>query len=150
MTFKNAISLFNRLVSETTRKSEIKIYQDFIYLLEGLKERNLAEAEVQLIETELDTLDLKGTAKNKKRHYSKALRYFKQYLKDTFSLIAKGYYTNWGITLGALTGLLTGIVFFIGLERSLGISLGISIGTLIGLITASYLDTQAKASGNLI
>lgn len=150
MTLKNAISLFNRLVSETTRKSEIKIYQDFIYLLEGLEERNLGEAEVQLIETELDALDLNADSKNKKSHYSKALQHFKQYLKDTFSLIAKGYYTNWGIILGALTGLLIGVVFFSGLERSLGISLGISIGTLSGLITASYLDTQAKASGNLI
>ena len=150
MTLKNAISHFNRLVIEASKKSEIKVYQDFIHILAALEKRNLTESEVQSIETELDALDLHSTSTNKKRHFRKALQQFKKYLKDTFSLITKGYYISLGITLGSLSGLLFGIVFLSSLERSLGISLGISFGTLIGLIIASNLDSQAKASGNLI
>ncbi|MBN1119287.1 MAG: hypothetical protein JXA77_18905 [Bacteroidales bacterium] len=150
MTLKNVINLLNGLVSETTKKSEIKVFHDFIHVLSSLEKRNLSESEVQSIETELDALDLNCTTTNKKRHFSKALQKFKKYLKNTFSLITKGYYTNLAITYGALTGLLFGITFLSGLERSLGISLGVAVGALVGLIISSYLDSQAKASGNLI
>jgi len=150
MTLKNAINHFNRLVSETTEKSEVKVYQDFIHILTNLEKRNLTESEVQSLETELDALDLTSGTTKKKRHFNKALQQFKKYLKDTLSLITKGYYTKLGIALGSSIGLLFGIVFLSSLERSLGISLGISVGTAIGLIIASNLDSQAKASGNLI
>jgi len=150
MTIKNAIKLFKRLVSETTKKSEIKVYRDFIEILTNVETRNLTASEVESLETELDALELNSITTNKKRHFKKALQPFKKYLKDTFSLIAKGYYTDLGITFGASTGLLFGIIFLSSLERSLGISLGISVGTSIGIIIARYLESQAKASGNLI
>lgn len=150
MTLKNAINLFNRLVSETTKKSEIKVYRDFIKILTNLENRSFTKSEVQSIEKELDALALNSTTTNKIRQFKKALQQFKKYLKDTFSLITKGYYTNLGITFGASIGLLFGIIFLSSLERSLGISIGISFGTLIGIITASYLESQAKTSGNLI
>jgi ElaB/YqjD/DUF883 family membrane-anchored ribosome-binding protein len=150
MTIKNAINLFNRLVSETTKKSEIKVYRDFIEILTNVEKRNLTESEVETLEAELNALELNSTSTNRERHLKKALQQFKKYMKETFSLIPKGYYTSLGITFGASIGLLFGIIFLSSLERSIGISLGISIGTLIGIIIASYLESQAKASGNLI
>jgi len=150
MTIKNAINLFKRLVSETTKKSEIKVYRDFIEILTNVEKRNLTASEVESLETELDALELNSITTNKKRHFKKALQHFKKYLKDTFSLITKGYYTALGITFGASIGLLFGILFLSGLERSLGISLGISVGTFIGIIIARYLESQAKAAGKLI
>lgn len=146
MTLKNAINLFNSKVSETTKKSEIKVYRDFIKILTNLQNRSFSKAEVQSIETELNALELDSTTTNIK----KSLHQFKKYLKDTFSLNTKGHYTNLGITYGALTGLLFGTIFLSGLERSLGISLGLSVGTLIGIIIAGYLESQAKTAGNLI
>lgn len=150
MTLKNAINHFNQLVSETNKKSEIKVYLEFIQMLTSLEKRNLTESEVQSIEAKLDALDLYSTTTNRKQHFIKNLQQFKKFLKDTLSLITQGYYANMGIVLGASIGLLIGIVFLSSLERSLGISLGISAGTFIGLLIASILDSQAKASGNLI
>lgn len=150
MTIKNAINLFNRLISETNKKSEIKVYKDFITILTNLENRSFSNSEVQSIESELDTLALDSTATNKKKYFKKALLLFKKYLKETFSLITKGHYITLGITFGSAVGLLFGIVFLSNLERSLGISMGISAGTLFGIIIASYLESQAKASGNLI
>ena len=150
MTLKNAINHFNLLVSETRKKSEIKVYQNFIHILTSLEKRNLTETEVHSIETELDALHLNSIPRNKKRYFNKALKQFKIYLKNTFSFITKGYYTMWGIALGSYFGLAFGIVFLSGMERSLGLSLGISIGTLIGIIMGNYLESQAKASGKLI
>jgi hypothetical protein len=150
MTLKNAINLFNRLVSETTKKSEIKVYRDFIKILTNLEKRHLTESEVENLEKELDTLELISKITNNKRHFNKELQQLKDYLVETFSIITKGYYIVKGITIGGSVGLLFGIIFLSSLERSLGISLGISVGTLIGIIIASYLESQAKATGNLI
>lgn len=150
MTVKNAINLFNRLVSETPKKSEIKVYRDFIKILTNIENRNFSKAEVQSIEKELDTLALNIKNTNEIKHFKKSLQRFKKYLKDTFSLITNGYYTNLSITFGASIGLLFGVIFLSSLDRSLGISLGTSVGTLIGIITASYLEFQAKTSGKLI
>ncbi|MBU1368745.1 MAG: hypothetical protein KJ578_12260 [Bacteroidetes bacterium] len=150
MTLKNAINLFNRLVSETNNKSEIKVYQDFIKILTHLENKGLTQAEVQSIETELDNLALNSTNTIRIKQLKKSLQQFKKYLKDTFSLITKGHYTSLGITFGASAGLLFGVIFLSGLERSLGISLGISAGTLIGIIVAAYLESQAKTAGKLI
>ncbi len=150
MTIKNATDFFNRLVSETTKKSEIKVYRDFIKILSNLENRSFTKSEVQSIETELDALALYNTTTNKIKHFKKALQQFKRYLKETFSLITKGDYIILGITIGSSAGLLFGIIFLSGLERSFGIPLGVSVGTLIGIIIASYLESKAKASGNLI
>jgi hypothetical protein len=150
MTLKIAINLFNRLVSESTKKSEIKVYREFIEVLTNLENRSFTKSEIQSIETELDLLTLNTGITDKKRYFRQMLQQFKKYLKDTYSLVTKGYYINLGITFGASAGLLFGILFLSGSERSLGIALGISVGALIGLISASYLETQAKASGNLI
>ncbi len=150
MTIKNAINLFNRLASETTKKSEIKVYRDFIGILTNVEKANLTESEVQSLETELGAFELNSTTTNKKRHFKKALQQLKKYLKETFSLITKGHYTALGITFGASVGLLFGIIFLSSLQRSFGVSLGISVGALIGIIIASYLESKAKASENLI
>ena len=150
MTIKNAIDLFKGLETETTKKSEIRVYKEFIEILTNVENRTFTTSEVESLEKELDALELNSIVTNKKRHFKKALQHFKKYLKDTFSLITKGYYTALGITFGASTGLIFGIIFLSGLERSMGISIGISIGTFIGIIISSYLESQAKASGNLI
>lgn len=150
MTLKNAVNFFESLIAETGKKSETKVYQEFIQIITGLEKRNLSEPEIQSIETELDALDLNSTTKNKKQYFIKALKLFQKYLKDTLSLTSKGYYTNIGLGLGLSFGILFGIVFLSGLERSLGISLGLSIGMLIGLIIGRYMDAQAKTAGKML
>ncbi|CAN5389693.1 hypothetical protein BH11BAC3_BH11BAC3_02470 [soil metagenome] len=150
MTLKNAIKFFENLVAESVDKSEIKIYQKFIQIINGLEKRNLSESDIQMIEKALATLDLNSTSKGNKKYFSKALGQFKKYLKDTFSLISKGYYTNLGIALGSAFGALAGIIFLSHFERSLGISLGISFGDIIGLLIGRSMDSQAAAAGNLL
>jgi hypothetical protein len=115
-----------------------------------LKLRELSKDEIQSIEMELDSLNLNSNPANRKRYFKKALRKFESYLKDTFSLTSKGYYTNMGIGLGSSFGIILGIIIGERTEKSLGIALGISFGMLIGLIIGRYMDTQAKASGNLL
>jgi hypothetical protein len=150
MTLKNALDNFEAMLADTSKKSEIKVYQEFIQILRSLQESNLSETEIQAIETELDALDWNSNATNRKKHLKKALSQFKEYLKDTFSLTPPGYYTNMGIGLGSAFGILFGIVVLARFERSLGIALGIGIGMSIGMVIGRTLDSQAKASGKMI
>lgn len=150
MTLKKALDYFKSIVSKTSNKSEVKVYKEFIRILTRLDERDLSASEIKSIETGLKRLNLDFTVAHNKRYYKKALKQFEKYLKDTFSLTTKGYYTKIGIALGMTFGLLIGVVFLSSLERSLGIALGISLGMFVGLLIGRNLDAKALSSGNMV
>jgi len=150
MTLQEAITIFESLKTETTKKSEIKVYEKFLHILTELKVRTFSKDEIQSIETELGRLNLKSNPENRKKYFKKALAKFEKYLKDTFSLTSKGHYTNLYSGLGLSFGLLFGVVFLSSWERSLGISMGLIGGMLIGLIIGQSMDSQAKATGKML
>lgn len=150
MTLKEAYNFFEILKSNTTKKSEIKVFDKFLDILTELKTREFSIDEIQSIETKLDSLNLKSNPENKKKYYNKAFTQFESYLKDTFSLTSKGYYTNLGMSLGMAFGAAFGAVILFALERSMGITFGISFGMIIGLIIGSYMDYRVKATGNIL
>ncbi|RJE73918.1 hypothetical protein [Reichenbachiella sp. MSK19-1] len=150
MTLKKALDYFQTIVSQTSKKSEIKIYNEFIRILTSLEERELLATEIDAIETELKRLNLNATANHNKRYYKKALTQFEKYLKDTFSLTTKGYYTKIGSSLGMTFGLLFGIVFLSSHQLSTGVALGISLGMFVGLLIGRHLDAKAVSSGNMV
>ncbi len=150
MTLQEAYNFFENLITETTKKSEIKVYEKFVYVLSKLMTKKFTKDEMESIEAELDNLDLNSISENRKKYFKKALSKFENYLKDTFSLTSKGYYTQLGIGLGSSFGIFFGIVFLSSFERSLGIALGLSIGMLIGLIIGRYMDSQTKVVGKML
>jgi len=150
MTLQEAYNFFESLKTETTKKYEIKVYEKFLHIISELKIREFSKDEIQSIETELDSLNLKSNPENRKKHFKKALTKFEKYLKNTFSLTSKGHYTNLYGGLGLSFGLLFGVVFLSSWERSLGISMGLIGGMLIGSIIGQSMDSQAKAAGKML
>ncbi|WP_163714604.1 hypothetical protein [Mangrovibacterium lignilyticum] len=150
MTLQEASDFFERLKTETSTKSEIKIYDRFLYLLSALKSRAFPKEETQSLETELDRLQLASNPDNRKKYFKRALAKFERQLNDRFSLITKGYYTNLGTGLGLTFGVLLGVVVLSGFERSLGISLGLVIGMLIGLVIGRSMDSKATNEGRVL
>ncbi|PQB07323.1 hypothetical protein BST83_09250 [Polaribacter filamentus] len=73
MTLKNALNFFEGLKTETTKKSELKIYEKFIYTLAELENREFLKGEIQSIETELDSLQLESNPENRKNSSKKHL-----------------------------------------------------------------------------
>jgi len=141
MTLQKGQHFFENLNSEAAKKSEIRIYQKFLHIITGLKNRAFTEDEIQAIETAIDGLNLESNPGNRKRYYKKALNKFERFLKDAFSLTTKDYYTKLGIGLSLSFGILFGVVFLSDIERTLGISSGILIGMLIGLSIGRYSDS---------
>ena len=150
MTLQEAYNLFESLKKETTKKSEIKIYENFLHILSELKIREFSKDEIESIEMELDRLNLKSNPGIRKKHIKKALSKFEKYLKDTFSLTSKGYYTNLYSGLVLSFGLLFGVVFLSSWERSLGISIGLIGGMLVGLIIGQSMDAKAKSDSKVL
>lgn len=150
MTLQEAYNFFESLKIESTKKSETRVYEKFLHVLSELKNRDFSKDEIQSIEAELDRLKLASNPGNRKKYFGKALNKFGKFLKNTFSLISKRYYTSIGIGLGSSFGILFGIVILSDLERSLGIALGLSFGMLIGLIIGRNMDSQAKAAGRML
>ncbi len=150
MRLEEAYKFFESLTTETDNKSEVKVYEKFMYVLSKLKSREFSKDEIQSIEAELDSLNLESNPENGKKYFKKALSKFEKYLRDEFSLTSKGYYTGIGIGLGSSFGILFGIVFLSSLERSLGISLGLIIGMLIGLAIGRSMDAKAINQGRVL
>jgi hypothetical protein len=150
MTLQEAYNFFESLKTETTKKSEIKVYEKFLHNLSGLKTRTFSEDEYQSIETELNRLNLKSNPTNRKKYFKKALSIFEKYLKDIFSLTTAGYYTKLYGGLGLSFGLLFGVVFLSSWERSLGISMGLIGGMLVGSIIGQSMDTKAMSADRVI
>ena len=150
MTLQEAFNYFESLRNETTKKSKIKVYEKFLHILSALKDRTFTKDEIQSLEIELDGLNLKSNPENSKKFLKKALTKFENYLKETFSLTTKGYYTTLYGGLGLVFGLLFGVAILSNLESSLGISLGLIGGMVVGSIMGRNKDAQAKAAGKML
>ena len=146
MTINDTIKFFESLLIQTDKKSEIKIYENFIATLSDLSDRELTEEQFQSIEIALETLNLKSNPKNKKRYFSKKLNEFKKYLQKELSLISEGYYTAICMSMGMCFGVAFGASF----GESTGIALGVSFGMLIGLTIGRVMDAEAKKQGRVL
>ena len=111
MTLQEAHNFIESLKNATSKKNEIKIYDKFLDILNKLKTRDFTKDEIQVIETTLDTYDLKSNQENNIKFFKKALRKFENFLKDTFSLTSKDYYAKLGGGLGMSFGILWNCVF---------------------------------------
>jgi hypothetical protein len=150
MTLRNAYDLFENLVAETSKKSEIKVYRGFIQILNSLEKRDLSASEIQSIEVELDALDLNSTTQSNKTYFKKALSKFEKYLKETFSLTTKGHYTHLYTGLGLSFGVLFGAVFLSNFDFNWVTSVGMMGGMFIGSIIGRHMDSEAVAEGRVL
>ena len=147
MKINEASDLLKSLITETTKKSDIKVYQSFLGILTALKNRELTQEDVRSIEEELDILKLKEYPENKKRYLRRKRDKFKEYLKTEFSLITEGYYTGIGLALGMSFGVAIGASLF---GPSSGSGLGISLGMVVGLIIGRVMDSKAEKENRVL
>ena len=150
MTIQEAVNFFENLSTETTKKSEIKVYEKFLHILNKLKNKDFSKDDIHAIERELDRLNLASNPKHRKNYFKKTLGKFEKFLMDSFSLISKDHYTKIYGGLGMTAGLLFGLVFLSNSEQSLGMSLGLIIGMVIGSIIGQSMDAKAKREGSVL
>ncbi len=147
MTINNATKLFESLKSQTEKKSELKIYKEFVEILMALENRDMTEIELESIETALNKLELKVHNENNRKFFRRKLRKFKEYLKEEFSLITKGYYATMGTGIGMTFGLAIGTSIF-GVDS--GVTIGMMFGMFFGFIIGRYMDSEAKKENRVL
>jgi len=145
MTITETTQFFEKLLKQTDRKREIRVYKGFITILTNLQNRKLSEGQISLVENELTTFALKSNPKNKRSYYSKQLNVFKEFLKAEFSLISEGYYTAIGMSLGMCFGVAIGNSF-----GASGNSIGLVMGMFIGLIVGRHKDMEAEKENRVL
>ena len=146
MEITEASDFLESLRNKTDKRSEIKIYENFVEILSALKGKNLTEEQIQSIEKELDKLELKANPENRKKYFKQRLSKLKTFLKDNFSLITTGYYAIMGASYGILLGVLLEASFGMVFQRSLGICLGLIIGFFVG----QYMDKAAEKQNRVL
>jgi len=147
MTINNATKIFESLKIQTQKKSELKVYKEFIEILTSIENREMTEVEIQYIETFLSQLDLTILPKNNRKYFKKKLNEFKEYLKEEFSLITKGYYATLGTGIGMTFGIALGAAFF---QVGSGVSIGMMFGMFLGMIIGRYMDSEAEKANQVL
>ncbi len=154
MTINETIDFFKRLVIETDKKSEIRVYKKFIAVLSDLVNNNLSEIQIQSIEKKLEDLQLNVNQENRKKYFNKKYNELLKFLKDEFSLISEGYYTGIGMIFGMIfgnsLGLTIGIIIGEGNGIAIGLSMGTGIGMTLGMLFGVTKDAEAKKQGRVL
>lgn len=147
MTINKAKDFLQRLKSKASDKREVKIYQKFIVVLDGVENRKLPTSQRELIEEKLTSLELENNPKNRKKHIRKKLNEFIHYLESEFSFVLKGHYANYGISIGMVFGISIGTGIFNGSD---GIALGMCFGICIGYIIGIQMDKRAAKQNQVL
>ena len=152
MTLYEVSSLYEKLASQATRKSDIKLFARYEKIMNNLQQRAFTSEQLQQIEDKLTAMKLQEGG-SKASFHRKKLSEFTNFLKKEFSLVTTGYHTNLGLVLGMTLG--TGMGLGLGTAFGpKGISLGLPIGTgfgmAIGVAFGTMKDAQAKKEGLVI
>ena len=147
ITIQEAIVFFENIKDSSNNNYRIKIFKNFLYILESLQKREFSEKERLSIENKLESIDLESNKDADKKELNKILKSLTDYLKEEHSLVRKGHYTNIGVTMGSAFGVVLGVLIKERMERSIGIALGVVIGVTIGIVAGKILDAKVKTEG---
>lgn len=149
MEIKETIDFFLNLKNNSVQKSEIKVYDRYIGILSDLKNRDLTETQILLIESELKTLNLDMKSENRKKYLKRKLSEFQKFLKDKLSLVSEGYYAGIGAGIGILLGSILSMFTFSYFD-AYSLLIGINGGMILGAILGGIRDTEAKKQGRVL
>jgi len=146
MTLNEASTILRGLIAQTDKKSELKVYRNFLAVLTSLLNRELEEEDIRSIEEELESLKLNEYSGKRRIYMKRKLNVFKKFLMNHLSLISDGYYTAIGMILGMCFGVAFGSAF----SEGSGITIGVSIGMLIGIVIGQNMDSHAEKEGRVL
>ena len=154
MNMTQTSELLNTLLSQTSKKSEIKTYQCFIKVISSLEDKGLNEMQTKIITEKLSNMKLETATENRKKYYKKKLCEFKEFLKNEFSFTTQQHYTElymvYGMSLGTALGLGIGVGIDPVLGTSIGLPIGIGVGMVFGMMYGAQKDAEAKKLDRII
>ncbi len=129
-------------LSKTTVKSEIKTLENFIRILNTLKEKELTPEQIEGIESYIKYLELEKIPSFSNEMYIQKLRKFKKYLKTKFRFAPNWYYSNIGISFT--------IAFVIGIVATNGLRIEFILLGLTIVAACVFMDLRIKKQGRAL
>ncbi|MCM8568542.1 helix-turn-helix transcriptional regulator [Gramella jeungdoensis] len=119
----NATIIFlKKQLSKTDKKTEIKTFENFIAILQRIKEKELTTEQLEGVESYIQYLELEKIPSFSNEIFKQKLIKFKKYLKNKLGLVPQYHYTTWAASFG--------IAFAIGFALQSNLDTMIEIGVL--------------------
>ncbi|MBC8754833.1 helix-turn-helix domain-containing protein [Kordia sp. YSTF-M3] len=96
---KGTIVFLKKQLSKTNKKSEIKTFENFIKVLNNLKEKELSSEQLEGIESYIKYLELEKIPSFSNEMFKQKLTKFKKYLKNKLKFVPNNFYTIIGLNL---------------------------------------------------
>ena len=135
---KGTLIFFKRLLSKTTKKSEIRTYKKFITILTNLKNKSLTKEQQNTIESYIQYLELEKIPSYNNELFKPKLKKFRKYLKTKLRFVPNKQYTVFGISFA--------VSFVAGFVVNNKIGTGIVLGMFF-LAIGILLDLRIKKQG---
>ena len=143
---KGTLIFFKKLISKTNVKAEIHIFKKFIAILTHLKNKDLTQEQLELIESYIHYLELEKIPSYSNELFKKKLNKFRKHLKTKLRFVPSKYYTTYGIIFA--------VPFVIGFSTTNGLSLTTKIAivspVLLLIAIGLYLDSRIKKQGRAL
>ena len=150
MKIQKAQIAIEKLLARSEEKSEKKVYEQLLGVLNDLKGRDLSSEQLPLIEKAIEQLTMQGASS---KELKKKSQQFLVLVRKTLSLIPEGHYVALGLVFGVAFGAAFGPVLQrmtgLGLGTS-GTGLGVGLGMIAGLMIGSYLDDEAAKKNRVL
>ncbi|MFT4771001.1 MAG: transcriptional regulator with XRE-family HTH domain [Cryomorphaceae bacterium] len=137
---KAAIIFLKKQLSKTKEKSEIRMFEKFITLLQKLKERDLSPEQMEGIESYIHYLELEKIPSFSNDMFKLKLVKFKKYLKNKLRFVPNNYYTTWVVTFAVPFS----IVFTIQPKIDLNIRIAVISLAFLFIGIAIFIDLKMK------
>lgn len=147
MKIEMAIQILDRSISEGGTNEEIKLKQSLSNVLHELRSKNFNEAQLAILEREIDRVLLDSGKDGK--HLKKSYKVFIKTLHNDFSLLPEGHCAGNGLIYGLMAGTLFLAISIVYTESSLKYYLPLG-GMLLGMLIGSYCDHLVKKKGRAL
>jgi len=140
---KATIIFFKRLLSKTTKNSEIRIFNRFISILTNLKNKDLTPAQLNSIEAYIHYLELEKIPSFSNELFKQKLNKFRKHLKTKLRFVPHSFYTTLGVSFAIPFGI--GIV----VTNGIGITIILIVVFIIaaGIIKDAFIKKQGRSLG---
>lgn len=135
----SSLLLLKKLKSQTDNKSELKVFDEFIDVLQALKEKDLSDKFKQAIDEYLAYLELEKVPSFSQEMFKPKLKKFKKFLRSKLNFVPKRYYFKMGTAFI--------VSFVIGFLATKGIGMGLILFAILFTLVCYGVDYRMEKQG---
>lgn len=154
MTLKEYSEHFEKFRAQASLKKEVRTFEKYACMFNDLLQRDLGDEANRKIEAEIERLEIVKDSGASRKSYERNFLKITSFLRNEFSLVTEGYYTQFFMIMGMIMGQGIGMAIGASMNPGTGIAIGLSMGTglgiAIGMALGAQKDEEARKQGRVI